>query len=425
MFSQRDVVPRLVEFVGADYATRRADATGEAMPGRDSGREHARFAGSPDDERYARRVRCALGARRIAAVTLVTLLLSAEVMSSPQLLAFFSPLEIALAWLDHAAELSVLAVGLTITYTLFEQATWRQPRVRRLALCCVVLLALSSLATLLLYGYYAHGFAHLPPLLRLLAESLRFGLPAVFLVLVADVHHRALQVDAAAHRAELARAQSGHDETEQQLALLQAQIEPHFLFNVLGNLRRLYRTEPQAGADAIGSLMRYLRAALPQLRSRQATLGDELELVRAYLDLLQVRMGDRLAFFIDAEATHETLEFPPMLLMTLVENAIKHGVEPIGGGSVCIRVHGERDTLHVAVIDDGAGLSGAPSGGGGVGLVNVRRQLAARYGNRAQLTLEGRSPRGTRAAIAIPRKAGAATRNARAPGRRSDSVDEA
>jgi LytS/YehU family sensor histidine kinase len=236
----------------------------------------------------------------------------------------------------------------------------------------------------------------------LFADSLRFGLPAVFLVLIADVHQRALQLDAAAFAAEIARAQLGNDEAEQQLALLQAQIEPHFLFNVLGNLRRLYRTQPQAGADAIASLMRYLRAALPQMRNRDATLGEELDLVRAYLDLLQVRMGERLAFFIEAEPAHAKLGFPPMLLMTLVENAVKHGLEPLGGGSLCVRVHVDSDALHVAVIDDGAGLGAAPGSGTGVGLVNVRRQLAERHGSHARLTLEGRAPRGTRAVISIP-----------------------
>ena len=356
----------------------------------------------PGDEKYLRRVARALDGRRVGATALVTLLLSAEALSSSEILAFFSPAEIVLAWLEHLAELSVIALVLMLTYTLLEQALWRQPRARRLAICCALLFGLSGLLTLMLYGYYAHGFAHLPPLMRLFADSLRFGLPAVFLVLIADVHQRALQVDAAAHAAEIARAQLGHDESEQQLALLQAQIEPHFLFNVLGNLRRLYRTQPQAGADAIASLMRYLRAALPQMRSRDSTLGEELQLVRAYLDLLQVRMGERLAFFIDAEPAHEKLEFPPMLLMTLVENAIKHGLEPVGGGSVYVRVHTDSDALQIAVIDDGAGLGSAPGGGTGVGLVNVRRQLSGRHGSRASLTLEGRAPRGTRAAISIP-----------------------
>jgi signal transduction histidine kinase len=355
---------------------------------------------------YLGRVARALDTRRIGAVTLVTLLLSAEALSNSELFAFFSPAEIAFAWLEQFIELAVLAAGLTIAYTLMEQALWRQPRARRLAISCALLFGLSGVLTLLLYGYYAHGFDYLPPPLRLLADSLRFGLPAVFLMLVADVHQRALQVDGAAHAAELARAQLGHDEAEQQLALLQAQLEPHFLFNVLGNVRRLYRTQPHAGSETILSLMRYLRAALPQLRSPTATLGEELEVVHAYLDLLQVRMGARLAFFIDADVARDELEFPPMLLMTLVENAIKHGLEPVGGGIVCVRAYTDDDALHVAVIDDGAGLGAAPSSGTGVGLANVRRQLSARYGHRAHLTLEACSPRGTRVTISIPLGAG-------------------
>ena len=282
----------------------------------------------------------------------------------------------------------------------------------RLAISCVVLFGLSVVLTLLLYGYYAHGFDHLPPLLRLLADSLRFGLPAVFLVLIADVHRRALQVDSAAHAAEVSRVQLGHDEAEQHLALLQAQIEPHFLFNVLGNVRRLYRTQPKAGSETIASLMRYLRAALPQFRSQSTSLGGELELVRAYLDLLQVRMGTRLTFSIETDPFLEDVEFPPMLLLTLVENAIKHGLEPVGGGSVCVRARRHRHTLHVVVLDDGAGLGAAASGGTGVGLANVRRQLAARYKSKARFTLEARTPRGTTAAILIPLRA-AATASAR------------
>ena len=96
-----------------------------------------------------------------------------------------------------------------------------------------------------------------------------------------------------------------------------------------------------------------------------------------------------------------------MLLLTLVENAIKHGLEPVGGGAVCVRLHRYRHTLHVVVLDDGAGLGAAASGGTGVGLANVRRQLAARYKSKARFTLEARTPRGTTAAIWIPLRAAA------------------
>jgi LytS/YehU family sensor histidine kinase len=155
--------------------------------------------------------------------------------------------------------------------------------------------------------------------------------------------------------------------------------------------------------------MRYLRAALPQLRSRSACLGDEFELVRAYLDLFQIRMGARLTFSIDADPTLHEVEFPPMLLITLVENAIKHGLEPAGGGRVVIRARRNRNMLAVAVLDDGAGFGGTASGGTGVGLANVRRQLAARYKSQARLTLEAREPRGASATILIPLRAATAS----------------
>ena len=130
-------------------------------------------------DHYGRRVVRALNAPRIGAVALVTLLFSAEALTNSELLAFFSPVEIALAWLDHLAELTVVAAALTLAYTLLEQALWRQARSLRVAICCALTFVLSAVMTLLLYAYYAHEFSHLPPLLRLLADSLRFGLPAV------------------------------------------------------------------------------------------------------------------------------------------------------------------------------------------------------------------------------------------------------
>lgn len=347
------------------------------------------------------RVAHAVDRQRMAAVALVTLLLSLNALVSPGLLDFFSPLEIALAWLEHLAELAVIAVALLAAFTLLDEALPRSMPLR-LAVVSALLLALSIALAVLLHAYYAGGFAHLPPALRILADSLRWGLPAVFLALIADVHRRALQIDSAAHAAEIARAQLKQGESEQQLALLQAQIEPHFLFNVLGNVRRLYRTRPQAGAEAIRSLTRYLRTALPQLRSRRASLGEEITLVRAYLDLFQLRMGAQLSFSVEVEPGLQDAEFPPMLLITLVENAIKHGLEPTGGGHIEVRARRRRNLLEAAVLDDGVGFGATASSGTGVGLVNVRRQLTARYQNQARLILEAREPRGAVATIVIP-----------------------
>jgi signal transduction histidine kinase len=353
------------------------------------------------DVGYALRVLRALDRRRSAAAVAAAVLLSLNALVSPTLLDFFSPAEIALAWLEHLAELAVLAAALLLAYTLLDEALPRKLRMRLALLCSLLFVAASGLA-LLLYAYYAHGFTHLPPLPRLLSDALLWGLPAVFLAVIADVHQRALRADSAAHAADLARVQQGQGEAEQQLALLQAQIEPHFLFNMLGNVRRLYRTDPQAGADAIDSLMRYLRTAMPQVRNASGSVADEMELVRAYLELYRIRMGDRLAFAIEADASLQALPFPPMLVMTLVENAIRHGLEPAGGGRVLVRTSRTRDALEIEVADDGVGFGGAASSGTGVGLANVRRQLAARYGGGGQLTLTSVAPRGARACISIP-----------------------
>ncbi|MDB5954803.1 histidine kinase [Ramlibacter sp.] len=364
----------------------------------------------PGDVRaYAVRVLRALDARRIAAAAVTTVLLSLGILVSPTLVDFFSPAEIAVAWLEHLAELSVLAAGLLLVYTFLDEAL-PSSLPMRLALVCTVLFVAALAFALLLFAYYAHGFAYLPSPLRLLSEALHWGLPAIFLAAIGDVHQRSLRAESAAHAADLARVQQVQGEAEQQLALLQAQIEPHFLFNMLANVRRLYRTRPQAGAEAIESLMRYLRTAMPQVRNASGTLADEIELVRAYLELYRIRMGSRLGYRIDVDPALDALAFPPMLAMTLVENAIRHGLEPAGGGQVLVRARRNRDSLEVEVTDDGLGFGGAASSGTGVGLANVRRQLAARYAGQGSLALDSVDPHGARARITIPLVAAAVSR---------------
>jgi sensor histidine kinase YesM len=360
-----------------------------------------RLALQPRARGYAARVLRALDGRRIAGAALTALLLSLGTLVSPSVLDFFSPAEIVVAWLEHLAELAVLAAGLLLVYTLLDEGLPRALPLRLVILCTLLFAAAVGWA-LLLYAYYAHGFAHLPPPLRVLSDALHWGLPAVFLAVIADLHQRSLRAESQAHAADLARVQQGQGDAEQRLALLQAQIEPHFLFNMLGNVRSLYRTQPQEGAEAIDSLMRYLRTVLPQVRNASGTLGDEMGLVRAFLELYRIRMGSRLSFDIESDAALHVLPFPPMLVMTLVENAIRHGLEPAGGGRVQVRARRNRDLLEVEVIDDGVGFGGAASSGTGVGLVNVRRQLDARYAGRGRLALTAVPPRGASARISIP-----------------------
>jgi hypothetical protein len=203
--------------------------------------------------------------------------------------------------------------------------------------------------------------------------------------------------------------------TEARLQALQAQVEPHFLYNTLANVQALTEVDPAAANQMTGHLIQYLRSSLPKMRENTSTVGQELELVRAYLNILKMRMGDRLAFDIDCPADLSSIAFPPMMLPSLVENAIKHGLEPQReGGRIDVEVtpvmtaHGQR--IRVSVKDTGRGLTDAPTqAGGGVGLTNIRERLIAIYGegdNGGKLTLESNQPKGVIASIEVPAETG-------------------
>jgi sensor histidine kinase YesM len=195
-------------------------------------------------------------------------------------------------------------------------------------------------------------------------------------------------------------------QTEAQLSALTAQIEPHFLFNTLANVKRLYETQPERGRNMLVALIAYLRAALPGMRRQESTLAEELELVRHYLAILQMRMGERLTFDISAPPELLSAHLPTLVLPTLVENAIKHGLSPLPeGGRIEIRARQAEDgDIRIEVADNGQGF-GAASGGAGVGLANTRARLAARFGDAAALELEAVQPRGVVARVRLPAEA--------------------
>ena len=188
---------------------------------------------------------------------------------------------------------------------------------------------------------------------------------------------------------------------EARLQMLEAQIEPHFLFNTLAHVRRLYETDHDDGVRMMANLKRYLAVALPQMRASDSTLGRELDHVRAYLEIQQIRMGPRLEYAIVADDVPSVARVPPLMLLTLVENAIKHGLTPrVGGGRVDIRATIDDGRLRISVADTGGGFT--RSGGGGTGLANIRARLATRFGGDASLTLALNSPTGVIAIIVMP-----------------------
>jgi multidrug efflux pump subunit AcrA (membrane-fusion protein) len=203
--------------------------------------------------------------------------------------------------------------------------------------------------------------------------------------------------------------------TEAKLSALQAQVEPHFLYNTLASVQALTEVDPKQANAMTGHLIQYLRNALPKMRESVSTVGQEVELVRAYLNILQMRMGKRLAFEIAVPAELMEAPFPPLMLPSLVENAIKHGLEPQReGGMVTITAHADGGKLKMIVADTGRGF--AETLGTGVGLTNIRERLAALHGDLGKLTLEANQPSGVVATIEVPRDGARVSAPAAEPG---------
>jgi len=181
---------------------------------------------------------------------------------------------------------------------------------------------------------------------------------------------------------------------EARLKLLQAQIEPHFLFNTLANLQALIAVDPARAQEMLRHLDGYLRATLATTRNERDTLAEEFALLRGYLEILAIRMGPRLAYELDLPAALEKATLPPMLLQPLVENAIRHGLEPkLEGGKVRVAASEEAGKLVLVVSDSGLGFGKSSSAGTGVGLAHVKERLAAVYGG-AALIETGENPGG-------------------------------
>ncbi|GAB3388717.1 sensor histidine kinase [Lysobacter fragariae] len=190
--------------------------------------------------------------------------------------------------------------------------------------------------------------------------------------------------------------------TVARLNLLHAQVEPHFLYNTLASAQYLARTDPPRADEMLGHLIQYLRHSLPRTQDELSSLGEELERAQAYLEILKIRMGPRLALKIDVPESLRATKLPPMMLQTLVENAIKHGLEPrTAGGNVWILAREDAGAVSITVADDGEGFNSTGSGTG-IGLANVRERLRLVYGMQASLAVVANFPSGVAATITVP-----------------------
>ena len=200
----------------------------------------------------------------------------------------------------------------------------------------------------------------------------------------------------------LQRSEFERRESDARLRLLQAQVEPHFLFNTLANVQALVDSGSPQASKVLSNLIAYLRAAVPRMNSRMATLADEGELAKAYLDLMQMRMPDRLQFSIRLEPAVAQLECPPMTLLTLVENAVRHGLDPSEkGGRIDVDAWLRDDRCVIRVTDTGVGLT-SKTHGLGTGLTNLRERLRIAFSGEARFALTEVAPRGVCAEVSFP-----------------------
>ncbi len=329
----------------------------------------------------------------------IVLALSTQLLFQLDLYRNWPLADILLGWSDHLVDQLVVGVSMFAAVALGAAIPARSPA-RKHAMV-VVAIAIGALL-----GEVLHMLrAPLPPDVStpaiLIAKSVRWMVIGVLAYAFFVFHLEAERASALAHENELHTVRLELQMTQARVQSLRAYIEPHFLFNTLANIQQLYRTAPERGRAMLVNFIAYVRAALPRMQHERTTLGQDVALARAYLSVLQVRMGSRLRVHFDTPEPLLALPFPPLSLSTLVENAIKHGVNPLPeGGAITVTARLIDDQLRVDVIDTGAGLR--TSGGTGSGLANLRARLATLYGNSASLALQSNEPRGIRATILLP-----------------------
>ncbi|MCD4721650.1 MAG: histidine kinase [Desulfobacula sp.] len=185
------------------------------------------------------------------------------------------------------------------------------------------------------------------------------------------------------------------------LKLLQAQVEPHFLFNTLSNILSLIDSDTKKGKKMLENLTQYLRTSLIQSRKPYNRLADEIYMIKTYLDIFKIRMGNRLSYGIDIPHDILKIQIPPMIIQPLVENAIKHGLEPkIDGGKIFLKAFVKKNVLTIEVADTGMGIQEKSASGVGTG--NIKKRLKALYGENASLYFEDIRPMGLKAIVEIP-----------------------
>lgn len=300
-----------------------------------------------------------------------------------------------------------LFVGMMLLLAFAGAELWPSRWLPRWLVQVLAVALVAPLATFVVYLFTVDGdvaqlFSHEGRVTGFAAISMTALVVGIVVAFGALYRARDAQARAAELQFALEKTTLERQTLDARLTRLHAQIEPHFLFNTLANVQALVESGSERAAPVLRHLIAYLRAAMPRLADADATLGAELDLVRAYLELMHLRMPDRMSFDVALAPDLHGLRFPTMALLTLVENAVHHGIDPSEEGGR-IEVGARRDgdgTIRLWVADSGVGMSetAAP----GTGLANLRERLRAFYGIAARLELHEVAPHGLRAEIVLP-----------------------
>jgi hypothetical protein len=307
----------------------------------------------------------------------------------------------------HVTMGHAVVVGLTavLAFGLFEQ--WpTQLRMPRWVLQVVGVMIAVPVGALLAHSvsmaidiHSAHEDPQMTGLMILMVEGLLVG---PWIAVGAMLHQRDIFARDQALAFELERSEFDRKVLDARLRLLQAQVKPHFLFNTLANVQALVNAGSPQASQVLANLITYLRAAVPRMHAATTTMGEELELVRAYLELMQMRMPDRLQFALRIDPAASKLQCPPMTLLTLVENSVHHGIDPSEeGGRIDVDVWLRDDRCLVRVNDTGVGLK-MPGNGLGTGLSTLRERMQLAFGGAVQLNLTEIEPHGVCAELSFP-----------------------
>ena len=288
-------------------------------------------------------------------------------------------------------------IGFSVLGINMGVARYVKNYIRRLAALSITLPGSVAFGLTMAFAISREGSWDDEYVLKTMAIGLFFGLIGVITFLLFE------RIEMEMSQRNLIKSESEKREIEANLKLLQAQIEPHFLFNTLANVSSLIDSDPALAKTLLERLNDWLRVALMRARSDKTTLGDEMDMLENYLQILKIRFSERLRWRIEVPEDARHISFPPMLMQPLVENSIRHGIEPkLGGGEICIRADVAQGKLCIEVSDNGVGLSG-DAGADGAGLGNIRARLDTLFGTTGKLSLQNNSSGGVTAMLELPK----------------------